>query len=353
MANFEAMGRQTGEIVNALLDGAAPTSLRVPKTMPAVLNVDWRQVRRWGIDEAAIPGDAVVHFREPTLWQAHRRELLVAASVFLLQAGLIGWLVFERRRRLAAERSTSQQRADYAHASRLAVAGEMTASIAHEINQPLGAILSNAKTAELLLDTGVDRRDELRVILADIRRDDLRASEVIRRLRALLGRHKVQHEPIDLNDAVRDMELLLRAEAQRRGMALDIRPAPTAQTVLGDRIQVQQVLINLVLNAMDAMTGLGAARHTVVVQVQGQARGSRITVRDQGPGIPAADLPRVFESFFSTKRQGMGLGLSVARTLVQAHGGEIRAQNGPDGGAVFQVDLPAPGAKLQSNESKP
>ncbi len=352
MPNFEAMGRQTGEIVNALLDGAAPASLSMAKTMPTALNVDWRQVQRWGIDKGAIPDDAVVHFREPTLWQAHRQELLVAAAVFLLQAGLIGWLVIERRRRLAAERTTDQQRAEYAHASRLALAGEMTASIAHEINQPLGAILSNAETAELLLDSGADRRDELRRIVADIRRDDLRASEVIRRLRALLARQEVQHEPIDLNDAVRDMELLLRAEVQRRGMVLDLRPARGAQTVLGDRVQIQQVLINLVLNAMDAMAGLGEPRHTVEVAVQGQAGGSRVTVRDRGLGIPAADLPKVFESFFSTKRKGMGLGLSIARTLVQAHGGRIRAENGADGGTVFQIDFPAPGATLQSNGSK-
>jgi signal transduction histidine kinase len=353
VANFETMGRQTGEIVNALLDGAAPASLVLPKTMPTALNVDWRQVQRWGIDERAVPSDAIVHFREPTLWQAHRGEILVAAAVILLQTGLIGLLVFERRRRHAAQRVTNDLRADYAHASRLAVAGEMTASIAHEINQPLGAILSNAETAELLLDSGADRRDELRRIVADIRRDDLRASEVIRRLRALLARQEVQHEPIDLNDAVRDMELLLRAEAQRRGMELDIRPAPTAQTVLGDRIQLQQVLINLALNAMDAMAGPDAARHTVEVAVQGQAGGSRITVRDQGPGIPAADLPKVFDSFFSTKHKGMGLGLSIARTLVEAQGGRIRAENGADGGAVFQIDLPAPGATLRSNGSKP
>jgi C4-dicarboxylate-specific signal transduction histidine kinase len=347
------MGRQTGEIVNALLDGAAPSSLVLPKTMPTALNVDWRQVQRWGIDERAVPSEAVVHFREPTLWQAHRGEILVAAAVILLQSGLIGLLVFERRRRLAAQRVTNELRADYAHASRLAVAGEMTASIAHEINQPLGAILSNAETAELLLDSGADRRDELRTIVADIRRDDLRASEVIRRLRALLARQEVQSEPVDLNDALRDMELLLGAEVKRRGMELDIQVAPTAQTVLGDRIQIQQVLINLVMNAMDAMAGQGAARRTVEVAVQGQAGGSRITVRDQGPGIPAADLPKVFDSFFSTKRKGMGLGLSIARTLVEAHGGRIRAENGVDDGAVFQIEFPSPGAILQSNGSMP
>lgn len=352
MPDFEAMGRQGGEFVNALLDGAAPASLVLPKTTPTALNVDWRQIQRWGIDERAVPSDAIVHFREPTLWQAHRGEILVAATVILLQSGLIGLLVFERRRRHAAERAASQQRADYAHASRLAVAGEMTASIAHEINQPLGAILSNAETAELLLDSGADRREELRRIVADIRRDDLRASEVIRRLRALLSRHEAVREPTDLNQAVRDMALLLHAEVQRRGMTLDTRLAPTAQTVLADRIQIQQVLINLVLNALDAMEGRSAPRPAVEVAVQGMPGGSRITVRDHGKGIPAADLPKVFDSFFSTKPKGMGLGLSIARTLVEAQGGHILAENATDGGAVFQIDFPAPGATLRSPRRK-
>jgi signal transduction histidine kinase len=352
MANFEAMGRQTGEIVNALLDGAAPASLVLPKTMPTALNVDWRQVQRWGIDERLVPSDAIVHFREPTLWQAHRDEFLVAAAVILLQSGLIGLLVFERRRRHAAERDASRQRADYAHASRLAVAGEMTATIAHEINQPLGAILSNAETAEILLESDADRRDDLRRIVADIRRDDLRASEVIGRLRALLSRHETVREPTDLNQAVRDMELLLHAEVRRRGMKLDTRLAPTAQTVLADRIQIQQVLINLVLNALDAMEGCSAPPPTVEVTVQSVPGGSRITVRDRGKGIPAVDLPKVFDSFFSTKPKGMGLGLSIARTLVEAQGGRIRAENGADVGAVFQIDFPAPGATLRSHGSR-
>jgi signal transduction histidine kinase len=346
--SFEAIGRQAGEIVNALLAGAEPASLALPQLVPTALALDWRQVQRWGIDEAAIPRGAVLQFKEPTLWQAHRGEVLAVAVVFALQSGLIGLLVFERRRRQRAERVANRQRAEFAHASRLALAGELTGSIAHEINQPLGAILSNAETAELLLESGADRRDELRRILADIRRDDLRASEVIRRLRGLLARHEVEREPIDLNDVVRDMESLISAEVRRRRMVLDVRLAPTAQTVLGDRIQIQQVLINLVLNGMDAMARLGEPRRTVEVAVQGQAGGSRITVRDRGPGIAAADLPKVFESFFSTKRKGMGLGLSIARTLVEAHGGRIRADNGAEDGAVFQIDFPAAGATLQS-----
>jgi C4-dicarboxylate-specific signal transduction histidine kinase len=308
------------------------------------LKVDWRQVRRWGIAEAAIPGDAVVQFREDSLWQAHRGELTAAALVFLIQAALIAALVFERRRRRLAELATNRHRAEFAHASRLAVAGELTASIAHEINQPLGAILANADTAELLLESGADRLDDLRRIVADIRRDDLRAAEIIRRLRALLSKQQAEHQAFDLNVAVRDMESLLRPEVKRRGMALELRLAPCALTLVGDRIQIQQVLINLVLNAMDAMAAMSEPRRTVVVATQRSVGRIGVTVRDRGTGIAAEDLPKIFDSFFSTKRAGMGLGLAIARTLVEARGGHIRAENGTNQGAVFHVEWPAAAA---------
>ena len=268
MPSFTAMGRQAGETANALLDGVAPAALRLPAIMPPTVNVDWRQVRRWGIDANAIPGDAIVRFKAPTFLEQHRNEAIVAIAVFLLQTGLITVLLLERRRRRRMELAVQQQRFELAHASRLAVAGELTGAIAHEINQPLGAILSNADAAELLLASGADRREELRAILADIRRDDLRASEIIRRLRALLAKQAVEWQPFDLNNAVREMDPLLRAEARRRRVTLDVRPAATTVLLVGDRIQIQQVLINLILNALDAVADLPEARRTVIVSVR-------------------------------------------------------------------------------------
>ena len=216
----------------------------------------------------------------------------------------------------------------------------MTGAIAHEINQPLGAILSNADTADLILESPADRRDELRTILADIRRDDLRASEVIRRLRALLAKHEVERKLVDVSEVASELLPILQAEAKRRGVTLEVRSPSRVALVLGDRVQPQQVLINLVLNAMEAVSELSEDRRTIVVEVESDGTHGVLTVRDHGPGVALENLSRVFDSFFSTKREGMGIGLSIARTLVEAHGGRIQAQPGPEAGMIFRVELP-------------
>jgi signal transduction histidine kinase len=344
MPSFETMGRQAGRAVSELLAGTEPGALHLSEVTPQTLHVDWRQVRRWHIDEAAIPPDAVVHFRPPTLFETHPNEMLLGIAVIVLQAGLISWLLVEHRRRRVAESAEKTRRLELAHVSRLAVAGELTGSIAHEINQPLGAILSNADAADLLLESGTDRRDELRRILADIRRDDVRASEVISRLRAMLAKHEVERKPFELNEAVREMESMLGAEARRRGLTLDIRPATVPINVVGDRVQIQQVLLNVALNAIDAVADVAEGRRTVDVSVEKVAGGADIVVRDRGRGIAPEHLDKLFDPFFTTKSNGMGLGLSIARTIVDAHGGRVWAENGPGEGAVVHVELPVAGA---------
>jgi len=342
MLDFEGIGRQAAGTVNAVLRGLAPASATATASaaMPNVLNVDWRQVRRWGIDARAVPGDATVHFREPGLWDAHRREVLIALAVMLVQAGLIAGLVIERRRRKRAVQAEQRQRAELLHASRVAMVGELTGAIAHEINQPLGAILSNAEAAEMMLASGMRRPEELRRIMADIRRDDIRASEVIRRLRVLLAKHQVEQQRIDLDEAAADVEPILKAEARRRAVTLEFQRAPTVLMMQGDRVQIQQVLINLVLNALDAVADLPEARRWVGVTVFHDPLHVGLAVQDRGHGIAPQALPQLFDSFFSTKATGMGLGLSIVRTLVEAHGGRVSASNRIDGGALFRVEFP-------------
>ena len=341
MPSFEGIGEQAGKIVGEIFAGAAPPSLRLPEITPTRLRVDWRQVKRWGIDQKDIPADTVVNFREPTFWEAYRNEAIVAIAVILFQAALIAKLLVERDRRRAAELAVQRQRTELAHASRLAVAGELTASIAHEINQPLGAVQTSADAADLILQSRADRRDDLIRIVTRIRRDNMRASDVIRRLRALLARQEPERKAFEVNTAMSDTATILRAEGRHRQVNLYFRPASAPVHVVGDQTQIQQVFINLVLNAMDSVADLPEDRRTVSVAVERVDSGVSVTVRDRGRGIAPESFPKLFDSFFSTKQRGMGLGLSIARTIVEAHGGRIWAENGEGEGAMFHVELPA------------
>ncbi|MEO8133719.1 MAG: ATP-binding protein [Betaproteobacteria bacterium] len=346
MPSFEDMGRQAGTVVEQLLAGTVPAALRLPKIVPTPLQVDWRQVQKWDIDEADISRDAIAHFRAPTFWEAYHNAAIIAAAIFLVQAALITTLLIERRRRRTAELAVQKQRMELAHASRLAVAGELTASIAHEINQPLGAVQTSADTADLLLQSGGDRREDLLRIVTRIRRDNMRASDVIRRLRALLAKHEPEQKPVELGAAMGDVATMLYAEARQRQVSLEWRPAPQMAYVLGDQTQLQQVLINLVLNAMDAVADMPEERRIVVVMAQEVAGHIAITVRDRGHGIANENLPKLFDSFFSTKQRGMGLGLSIARTIIEAHGGRIWFESAAGEGATVHVELPAAGAAV-------
>jgi PAS domain S-box-containing protein len=266
-------------------------------------------------------------------------------SEFPVEIGLIplrtgeGLLVLGAIVDITERKRAEDARQELAHASRLALVGELTASITHEINQPLGAILSNADAAEMLLDATPQSLDEVRQILADIRKDDLRASEVIRRLRALLGKHTLENQPVDLNELTADILVLVRAETRRRRVGVETELAPDLPRVRGDRVQLQQVLLNLLLNGMEAMAAMPGEKRLTVRTALYQDD-VEIAVSDCGTGIPEDRLPHVFDPFFSTKKDGMGLGLSLARSIVEAHGGHIWAENNSPAGATFRFALP-------------
>jgi C4-dicarboxylate-specific signal transduction histidine kinase len=215
--------------------------------------------------------------------------------------------------------------------------GELTASIAHEINQPLGAIRTNAETMELMLKSSSPDIDEIREIVADIRQDENRATEVIRRLRSLLRKAPFELTDIDLNEVVREtiaIALAVGRPAELR--SLTAVPLP----IRGDRIQLQQVILNLMMNAMDAMSNLPSAERRLKVATARDSNFAEISVSDAGPGVPPDNLKQIFEPFFTTKTEGTGLGLSIARTIVEAHNGQIFAENQLGGGAIFRIQLP-------------
>ena len=349
MASYEERGRLVGQLVRETLAGTRSTGSSV-LTIASRCVADARALEHWSLDAKLLPAGCDVRFAKRSFWREYLWQIATGLAIIAAQALLIGSLLIQRRRRRVAEQALQTHHHEVAHASRLAVAGELTASIAHEINQPLGAILSNVDTADLLIQSGDDRSDLLRTILADIRRDDLRASEVIRRLRSLLAKHDVEQTLVDLNAAVIEVGTLLRGEADRRAATIEIRTAPVAE-MMGDRIQIQQVIINLLLNAMDAIRDVGEDRRTILVTVDCTEDHVSITVHDRGVGIASEDLPKLFDSFYSTKQGGMGLGLSISRTIVEAHGGRIWAERGPDDGAIFHVEFPT--VERTAHQSRP
>jgi signal transduction histidine kinase len=340
VASYESRGRLIGEQVRRALAGVPPDPSHTVLAAPNRCVADARVLQRWSLDAGRLPDNCDIRFASVAIWRQYWWAIAVAILIFTAEAALILALLSQRRRRRLAEQREQAQRAELTRAARLATAGELTGAIAHEINQPLGAILSNADAGDLLLDSGTDRRDELRAILADIRRDDLRASEVIQHLRDLLGKQKLESKELNLNDVVKDLESIMRAEARRRGVALEIRLAPESLAIMGDRVQIQQVLINLVLNAMDAVAGESGDRRTVALSAAKGEGGAVLAVRDRGRGIAPEHRAKMFESFFTTKNGGMGLGLSITRTIVEAHGGHIRVSSSSDEGTEFHVELP-------------
>jgi C4-dicarboxylate-specific signal transduction histidine kinase len=298
-------------------------------------------MERHGLRLDLLPAGCDVRFLSPSLWREYRWYALGALLVILAQAALIAGLVLQRRGRMRAEGEVRHRRAELAQASRLALAGELTASIAHEINQPLGAILANAGAAEALLRRDPSANAELREIIADIRKADVRASEVIRRVRSLVSSREAEREPVEANAMIREVLALMRGESGRRGVAVEPDLSAGLPTLHADRVQLQQAVLNLCLNAMEAMAECPASRRRLGVRSAAADGGVEIAVSDTGPGIRPEHLPQVFDSFFTTKPQGTGLGLAITRSIVEAHRGRLSAENRPGGGACFRIMLPA------------
>lgn len=244
----------------------------------------------------------------------------------------------ERRRN---EMELALQRSALAHLSRVAMLGELSGSIAHELNQPLAAILSNAQAAQRFLAVDVVDLQELREILKDIVEDDQRAGEIIRRLRNLFKKGEADHQHVDVNSLVMDAVRVVGSDLANNNILLHTELASDLPVVQGDRVQLLQVLTNLVLNASDALDHLVSQnRRITILSARTKDAGVQVTVMDRGSGIAPDQIEKIFEPFFTTKQHGLGLGLSICRTIITSHGGKLWAANNADGGATFHFTLP-------------
>ena len=327
--------RPMAAVAVRMLGGEKASGIKVPPIGFSAPKYDWRQLQRWNISESRLPPGSEILFREPTVWERYSWQIALIIAVILMQAGLISALLREHRRRQFAEVQSRQRMTELAHVNRFSTAGELTASIAHEINQPLGSILTNAETAEAILKSPSPDIAELNDIVNDILQDDRRASEVIRRMRSLLKKAPFELKKFDLNEVVRETVGFLSSLAVGRKVELVSLITPDALPILGDRIQLQQVILNLVVNGIDAMKDTPSENRIISIRTSRVENFAQLSVSDRGPGIPEDKLKEVFEPFFTSKAEGMGMGLSIARTIIEAHNGLISAKNRDHGGATF------------------
>jgi PAS domain S-box-containing protein len=469
----DRLGKVAADVAVGILHGKPASSF--PPTVIERLSphYDWRELRRWKIDEKLLPPGSTVLYRTPSLWEEHRALIIGGISICVVEGLLIAGLVVNLMRRRRAERSLSESEdrvalaadaahlgvweldvatnnvwlsdkmrdlfqippgtaVDYAalqervhpddrplrdsaikraietkgiyeieyrvlrpdgvvrwisgrarclsdgrrrstrllgvamdvtkrkqaelkaqrlqdeiaHVGRVSMMGQLASALAHEINQPLGAILRNAEAAELFMQNKTPDLEEIRAILADIRTDDQRAGSVIDRMRALLRRHVLDTQLLDLAELVGSVTQLAGPDAAMRHVEFQVNLPVDLPPVRGDRVHLQQVLLNLILNGMDAMNEASQENRRVTVRARvDDARTVEIEVSDTGQGIAAEKLAQIFDPFFTTKPNGMGMGLAISRTIVESHGGRLWAENNSDIGATFRFTLVAGEAK--------
>jgi two-component system, LuxR family, sensor kinase FixL len=335
-----------------MLGFAAGESLDLPRFMSA-LHPDDRDVVRHAIEGALSSGhDYEVEYRIP-LPDGQIRWIAARGRVERDSRGkaiLLRGAVIDTSSRHSSELEMQKLQSHLAHVGRVSSMGQLASALAHELNQPLGAILRNAEAAELFLQHETPDLDELRAILVDIRKDDRRACDVIERLRALLKRRSIEPRTVAIRDIFGNVAALTRGDSVARHITLEYKAEPQLPTVTGDQVHLQQVLLNLVLNAMDAVEAAAGGQRKVIVHADCEdGRTVCVTVRDSGCGIPPDMLKTVFEPFFTTKPSGLGVGLAISRTIVEAHGGRIWAESNAQMGATFRFTVPVAVTKTSAS----
>src|SRR3954471_22950578 len=276
------------------------------------------------------------------VWGLVRMPVVVAPPYLILIAAI----TYELSRGIVAsvrmEREAQRLRDELAHVARVDAVSQLSGSLAHELKQPLTAIMANAQAAQMMLETGPLDLPELRAILADICADDRRADAIIERARALMKRSRIELHEVSVAAIARDVLALVRVDAIKRGVTVESFVSDAIPQVRADRVQLSQVLLNLVINAMESVSAHTARERKVGIEAkQGKGDLVEVSVVDSGTGIPDTLLPRVFDAFVTTKETGLGIGLAVSRAIVQAHGGELSAENNPGPGATFRFTVHA------------
>ena len=338
---MDDLARNAASSAIRILNGEPTSSVKFASQLPSLPVFDWRELRRWNIPESRLPAGSEVRFRRPSLWMAYRTAVLVALGALAIQAALILGLLFERRARLRAEIESRRNLTLAADTDRRMTMSTLTGSIAHELSQPLSAMIYNAEALELMLNANRATHETILEVLSDIRRDGILAADIIERHRTMLRSRQLQKKAVDLQSVVDDTLTLVAHDLRQRQISVSVELPANSRVIEGDPVLLEQVFVNLVMNAMDAMAAIPPERRQLKISSATSENNVEVSVRDSGPGLPPDLIGRLFTPFVTTKSHGIGIGLSITRTIVEAHGGRIACHNNPDGGATFTVTLPS------------
>ena len=340
----EPLGQGAAQFALRILNGENASDVPVTK-IPSPLIFEWPALQRWGISENRLPAGSEIMFRSPTVWEQYRGYILAFIAAILTQSALISWLLYEHWRRQRAEILARNTMSELTHVNRVATVGQLSASIAHEIRQPLAGILANAQAALRWLEKA--NVEEVREGLNGIVSDGIRAGDIITHLRAMF-KHDVQEKtPVDINKVVLSVLTLAQIDLQKHEIELQTQLDDLIPEILGNQVQLQQVILNLVMNAIESMS----SSQTRVLRIKtalSRTKKVHVSIEDTGMGIKQPDLARVFKPMFTTKERGMGMGLSICQSIIESHDGRIWASPRANGGSIFQFELPMVASKDQA-----
>jgi signal transduction histidine kinase len=334
--------RQAAAVAVRILGGEKPREIKAPLVQFSSAVFDWREMQRWGISESRLPPGSEIHFRDPTLWSQYRWQLIMIAGVILTEALLIAGLLYERRRRRLAEVVSFRRMGELAHLNRVGTAGELSASIAHEVRQPLAAIVAQSNAAQRWLAQHSPNLNEAQAALKKIIVAGDRASQIVENLRSMFRKENGVRKSLDINAMMGNVLGLTSREVREHGIVVQTSFSdPPQPRALGEQAQLEQVFLNLVINAIEAMSSsIGQPRILELTTAVNGADEAVITISDTGPGVDAETAERMFDAFFTTKPEGMGMGLSICRSIVESHGGRLWVSR-RDRGLIFHVALPS------------
>jgi signal transduction histidine kinase len=333
-------GERAADMGVRILRGAKPVTIPIVALAAQTNLFDGRELHRWELDERRLPALSTINFRSPSVWELYKWYIAGGAMLVVLQSLLVIVLIASRAQRRRADEEARLRRDELAHALRVATLGELTASFAHELSQPLTAVTANAQAARKML--AIDRADpEIQEVLEDVAADALRATETFRRLHALFRKEDTERTALDVNAVIEELLKLFAANLRSRYIDMVFEPAAALPAVLADAVQLRQVLINVLVNAEDAITLAGSGPREVRIQTRLAGSAVAISIADTGAGVEAGNLDRIFDHFFTSKPQGLGLGLAISRSIVQAHGGRMWASRNPGRGITVHMEFPA------------